>query len=374
MAEFLSKKDAKGYHIILEVNQLNSTRVRARLFLKAEGWWFQEWLCSGSMTINGQRFSYSGRPYLPTRHTRVILLDREITISSSSTSILVSAELTTPTSASAYYLPNTGRFSIANQTYNLPLWQRNPTVTNTNITGSLSFNLPADSTGSIASLNDYLWWRQIFWCGDFNQCGGIRIHFTGDNDEFLYGVETMKRKAGSETEFNFLVSNGKGGYEVKKRWTFSPTHQDKDNPFNPERGFSDLLRRDDEVQVSWFGSYPKFDCPNIKGKRSLKVHLTFYHIGSNPKVHHMYIDAIKFRKDFVEGWEDVPNRFGRGSVVVIDSENDRVLVDNMEKNKEIVQGSDFVTIPPGDSVLEVYRSSWAKQAPEITVSFEERYL
>lgn len=369
MAEYSSRTD-RGYKIVLEVNQVDNTRVKARLILVNTTAHFMLYTVSAQLTVRGQTFSYSGQVNIPRLHMRTVLIERTVTVPTNAVNIGVSATATLPTGA--HYLPVSPRFEVANQVYALPT--RNKLTANANKGASLTFTLPADSSGDVGALNEYLWWRQVFWCGDFNQCGVIKISFTGDNDEFLYGTETIKRKAGSEVEYNFLVSNGSGGYEIKKRWTFKPTSQVKDNPFRPETGWSDIRRRDDEVQVFWWGSYPKFTVPTIKGKKTKKIHIALCLIGTNPKVTHMYVDGLTYRKDFVETWEDVPNRFGKGSVVVIDSEKDRVTVDNLDKNKDVVQGSDFITLPPGDSVLEVYRSHWAKSPPEITVAFEERYL
>ena len=88
---------------------------------------------------------------------------------------------------------------------------------------------------------------------------------------------------------------------------------------------------------------------------------------------HLYLDSIVYRKDFVTGVEDVPNRYRMGSVVVLNSENDTVTVDGNAKAGDIVDAPTFVTIPPGKSQLEMYFSSWIKKKPTVTINFEERY-
>lgn len=59
--------------------------------------------------------------------------------------------------------------------------------------GSITWNLPADSSGATTSLNDYIWWRQIFWLGAANQYGFIKLTVSDEQGRFLYGVETWKR-------------------------------------------------------------------------------------------------------------------------------------------------------------------------------------
>ena len=89
---------------------------------------------------------------------------------------------------------------------------------------------------------------------------------------------------------------------------------------------------------------------------------------------HLYLDELMYRKDFVSVINDLPNRYPIGSNVILDSENNSVTVDGIEKAVDVVQGSKFLSIPPGSSRLEVYCSSWVKTKPTVKVEFKERYL
>lgn len=246
--------------------------------------------------------------------------------------------------------------------------------TNGNNAGSLTWTIPVDSAGGIGSLNDYIWWRQIFWLGAVNQYGFIKIAVSDEQGRFLYGVETYKRTQGLECEYNFMASDGKGGYNILKRWTFIGTHLDHQNPFNSTRGWSDLKRNDDKVQVYWWGSYPTFTIPEIKGKKSAKIHVTLGACGNYPLVTHMYLDSICYRKDFVSVTKNIPNRFSIGSNVVINSEDDTVYIDGITKSSEVVDGSKWLAIPPGTSQLELYVSSFVRNRPTVRIEFEERWL
>lgn len=243
-----------------------------------------------------------------------------------------------------------------------------------NHAGSLTWEIPLDSSSDRGALNEYIWWRQIFWAGSVLQKGFIKLTVSDTEGRFLYGVETIKRSNGVDTEFNLFVSDGRSGYKILKSWMFKCTHLDSDNPFNADRGWADILRRDDMLQVHWWGSYPQFYVPEIKGRKSAKVHVALGTFGSSPHVHHLYVDSIVYRKDFVSTTKDIPNRYPIGSNIVIDSERDMVLVDNLKRINDIVHGSNFLTIPPGNSTLEVFCSSWIRTQPSIKVEFEERYL
>lgn len=243
-----------------------------------------------------------------------------------------------------------------------------------NNAGSLTWDIPADSVGEKGALHEYIWWRQIFWVNPANQYGFIKISFTGENGEFLYGVETIKRGNGLNTEYNFLAANGSGSYKLVKQWTFWPTHNPNENPFNKDSGQSDILRRDDEVQLFWNGSYQKFTVPEIKGKKSIKVHVAMGAFGDKPIPTRMYLDSIVYRKDFVNGTKDIPNRYAAGSTLIINSENDSVFLNNLPNLDQVVDGSLWPVIPPGKSEIEILQSSWAKKKPTVSIEFEERWL
>lgn len=88
-----------------------------------------------------------------------------------------------------------------------------------------------------------------FWSEANNQYGFIKVTVSDEAGQFLYGVETFKRSLGSECEFNFLASDGQGGYRILKRWNFDGTTTGDINPFSVAKGWSDLKRNDGKVQV-----------------------------------------------------------------------------------------------------------------------------
>lgn len=237
-------------------------------------------------------------------------------------------------------------------------------------TASLTFDVSTDDN----NLHERVWWRQIFWAGSVRDYGFIKVTVSDDQGNFLYGTETFKRSIGVESEYNFLVSDGAGGYRVLERKKFRATNQDKDNPFNVKRGWSDITRNNKEVTFFWWGGYIKRTVPEIENIKAAKVHIAIGQMQGKSLVTRCYIDEIFFEKRNVAVEEDIPNLFPMGSTIEINSENNTVVVDGIFKNDYFVDGSDFITIPPGKSKLYVSASSWADQEPSVTINFEERWL
>ena len=243
-----------------------------------------------------------------------------------------------------------------------------------NYATGLTWDIPVDSAGAVGSLDDYITGKQIFLPGAINQYGFIKITVSDTAGQFLYGVETFKRTQGQDCEFNVFGSDGKSSYYFLKCWNFTGISDSKLNPFTSSNGQFEIKRNDDRVQVYYQGSHYSFTIPEIKGRKSAKIHVMIGAYHDKPMVTHMYIDELLYRKDFVPAIGDVPNRYPIGSNVVLNSENDTVTVDGLEKIVDVVDGSSFLTIPPGNSQLEVYCSSWVKTKPTVKVEFKERYL
>jgi len=243
-----------------------------------------------------------------------------------------------------------------------------------NYATSLSWDIPTDSSGAVGSLDDYIIGRQIFVSNAANQYGFIKITVSDTNGQFLYGIETFKRTKGQDCEFNVFGSDGKNSYYFLKCLNFTGISDSKLNPFTSTRGQFEIKRNDDRVHVYYQGSVYSFIIPEIKSRKSAKIHVMLGAYHDKPMVAHMYIDELLYRKDFVPAIGDVPNRYPIGSNVVLNSENDTVTVDGLEKIVDVVDGSSFLTIPPGNSQLEVYCSSWVKTKPTVKVEFKERYL
>ena len=183
------------------------------------------------------------------------------------------------------------------------VWGRPHIALRSGKTASLTWDIPNDSSGAKGALYEYFWWRQIFWAGAFHQQGYMKITVHAENNEFLYGVETWKRSNGLSSEYNFLASNGRGGFNMLSSKRFDCTHIDTQNPFNEPRGWSDIQRFDDVLQFYWWGSYLRFTVPEIKGKKSAKINITFGRVGNADLVTHIYLDQFIYRKDLfnIEG-------------------------------------------------------------------------
>lgn len=239
---------------------------------------------------------------------------------------------------------------------------------------SVSFDLVSDRPEDDGSLYEYVEWKQLFWSGQDGDAGCLKVTVSDENGNFLYGVETIKRKNGLVTDFNFIDSDGKGGYRLHEISTFLSTHLPEQNPFCDGLGMAKFARNNDSINVYWRGKMLNFSTPNLKDKKAFKVHFTLISYPNKVKVRHMYFDAFIIRNSRSNYIADSPNRYFSGSKLTINSENRTIQQNGNYSLSQKIIGSDFNSIPVGESALEFYTSSWSADFPEITVRFEERWL
>lgn len=85
MAEFWSNND-RSYYLRLWVDQVsqnisdNSSQVRLRLALTNGAHTFADYDCTASVTVDGQTFSWSGRPSMLSQNSSIMLIDKTVTI------------------------------------------------------------------------------------------------------------------------------------------------------------------------------------------------------------------------------------------------------------------------------------------------------
>jgi putative phage tail component, N-terminal domain protein len=272
------------------------------------------------------------------------------------------------------YLTGTSELVTVDEKKRVKLREQSGGTYNASYSTGLSWEIPADSTGQKGSLNDYLFCKLVYQLESINQCGFIKVTVSDTNGQFLYGVETYKRYKGLYCGFNVFATDNAGGYNFLKTLLFDSSSDKNTNPFALSRGQFELQRNDERVQVYYNGSHYDFIVPEIKGKKSAKIHVTIGAFHGKTIIPYLYLDELMYRKDFVQASRDIPNRYPTGSNVVINSEDDSVYIDGISKVSEVVDGSHWPAIPPGKSQLELYFSRFIKKKPTVTIEFEERWI
>lgn len=242
--------------------------------------------------------------------------------------------------------------------------------------GMKTLTIPVDSEGRRGAKNFYCYTQHWFETGLMGQTGAQTIAFlTGDNKVIcsmsIYKSDTV----GNTAHVDWFAPQNK----KIKTLDFQPTAYEG-NPFNLKMGggHNDFLKEGDRLRIFWYGQYYYFTIPEIKDMVCEKIQVWIGQWGSrdlgNQLVTHNYLKSIWFRKDNVEKYRDVPNRYRAGDVVTIDGENTKVYVNGMQAKGDEITGTDYFKVPPGTTEVQFCYSSFSSPPPTIKAKIREVYL
>lgn len=242
--------------------------------------------------------------------------------------------------------------------------------------GMKTLTIPADSEGRRGAKNFYCYTQHWFETGLMGQTGAQTIAFlTGDNKVICAMSINKSDTVGNTAHVDWFAPQNK----KIKTLDFQPTSYE-DNPFNLKMGggHNDFLKEGDKLRIFWYGKYYHFTIPEIKDMVCEKIQVWIGQWGSrdlgNQLVTHNYLKSIWFRKDNVEKYRDVPNRYRAGDVVSIDGESTKVYVNGMVAKGDEINGSNYPKVPPGTTEVQFCYSSFSSPPPQIKAKIREVYL
>lgn len=242
--------------------------------------------------------------------------------------------------------------------------------------GMKTLTIPVDSEGRRGAKNFYCYTQHWFETGLMGQTGAQTIAFlTGDNKVICAMSINKSDTVGNTAHVDWFAPQNK----KIKTLDFQPTAYEG-NPFNLKMGggHNDFLKEGDRLRIFWYGQYYYFTIPEIKDMECEKIQIWIGQWGSrdlgNQLVTHNYLKSIWFRKDNVEKYRDVPNRYRAGDVVTIDGESTKVYVNGMPAKGDEITGTDYFQVPPGTTEVQFCYSSFSSPPPQIKAKIREVYL
>lgn len=243
---------------------------------------------------------------------------------------------------------------------------------------SYVYDFPADGTGHVGAKNVYCYFNAVFWAGLMGQTGQFQVLFTDANNHLVMGYDIYKNDTkGNSGVWAALAGDGNGGKKILKINTFTTSHLDKDNPFNKPRGHADIYKNGANLRYYWFGSYPPFTVPELKGVEITKCYINFYQLANrsgNQLMSYFDLRRMMIRNDSAESIRDIKNRYQPETTVKMTGADSKVYVNGLPKLTEKVGGSNLFTIPPGETTIYFQCSDWCTTPPTYKIEFTEANL
>lgn len=246
--------------------------------------------------------------------------------------------------------------------------------------------LPADSTGDKSGCkNFYAYFHILFYAGMMGQTGEMCINFLTEDNKLICGVNWYKTDMSGNTGHYELIgynpnkkdSDGNSG-RILKEYSYTTSHLQSQNPWYWNWGHCDIRKEGSKLTFFWWGGYPSFVIPEIENMKCTKVQIAIKQWRNRSKNQYLTfngIDNFWLQKLNVEKWRDVPNKFAKGSSVIIKCADGSVELNGLPKPELGVLGNDWenVCLKPGNNQIQCLYSNWAKK-PEFKMKYREVFL
>lgn len=229
-----------------------------------------------------------------------------------------------------------------------------------------TIDLPVDSSGEVGAANFTLQAKVWFQPTDIAQLGIIEYALADEDGEHLMSVRIAKWEPNRETAYLLLHIAGKKVAEIAF------------NPFSSQLMTQDtgefyMMKSGSELKFH-FGEIYSFVCPELEEKKAKTVSVFIGQRENYALVERMRLQYLHFRKDRVEKWQDIPNRYQSGDRIYIEGNTSKVYVNGNQAAGDIVKGSCFFHVRPGETEVQFFFSEFCTNPPVITAKIREAYL
>lgn len=233
-----------------------------------------------------------------------------------------------------------------------------------------TITLPADSNGEKGATNFLAQTRIWAETGLITQTGTLQLVIGDENGKHLASMHFVKRSYTDNTASMVMQVQEK---EIK-RIKYEPTAWSSTG----STGSDIYIRKMGELFEFYFAGqrYP-FRYPSLANKKGLTLTIgagQYASRGIGNLLSRMYFRETFFRKDNVNFLYDIPNRYRPGSKLSIDGNAAKVYVDGIPSLGDEVFGSKYFKVPPGETKVQFYCSSFCNPLPDITARIREGYL
>lgn len=230
----------------------------------------------------------------------------------------------------------------------------------------------------------YLWGRAWFETGKNGQTGIWTLAFVDENNQFICGMSIEKAdKVGNSAIIYFLIGDGNGISRIYKKIDLTPSYWIPPNPYGTQsrltdRNMFDLRKEAGKITFFWYGQYYSVNVPEIASKKIKRVQ--FYTGQYSGRTTSQLVTRMGIRDVLVidlksQYWQDLPNRFGAGTIVETRKDDGMNMIyrDGIATLEDIVTGSTFPVLKPGRNRIEFYYSDFTTVPPTITATYEKRW-
>lgn len=233
-----------------------------------------------------------------------------------------------------------------------------------------SIEIPADSMGVKGATYwqiDFSVWFDILY---ISQTGALELCVADASGDYIMSIDIYKAsRTAQDSNIRMYLADGQmatSGFSPAKEWS----------PFRPG-AIIRVQKSGKNFSMSFDGKKYTLSSSVLENKVASSVSILLYSLnnyGVSGLPEHMYFYSMKFYKNNVTYYYDVPNRYQEGDVLRIDGSAAKPYLNELPVCADEVIGTKYFKAPPGETVVQFYFSDFCTPPPTVKASIREAYI
>lgn len=249
--------------------------------------------------------------------------------------------------------------------------------------GLRTIEIPLDSEGEKGCKNFYTYFHLLFYAGLMGQTGEMTINWVTEDNKVIAGLTWYKTDTTGNTGWYEILcydpNNPPRYLKELITYNFTCSHIQTQNPWYWDWGHCDLRKEGNKLTCFYYGSYPSFIVPEIENLECSKIQISikqYSNRSGNQFMTYMGFDEFRFQKMNVEKWNDVPNKFSKDDVFIINTSNGDVTLKGLPQYSigAIDNSWDEFKLSPGNNQIKCVYSEWVETKPIVKMKYREVYI
>lgn len=235
---------------------------------------------------------------------------------------------------------------------------------------SMTKVIGADSEGKDTAKHFLAVMKHAMMLGTPYQVGITQFLITTKDKKNLAGICFVKNNQSDLCEVQFWVNGKKMGSTITSVNAYTQR-----NPYlNWNVGHHSITKSGSSFTFYFGTKKYTYSVKEAANMEAYEVSYAMFALDGYDQITVQAIRGIHFRKDKVEKYRDIPNRYPAGSVVQIDGSSTKVYVDKEIAHGDEILGSKYFLAPPGETEIQFYHSTFSDPPPVITAKIREAWL
>ncbi|WP_277812413.1 distal tail protein Dit [Lactococcus lactis] len=242
------------------------------------------------------------------------------------------------------------------------------------------YDVPKDSTGQYP-VNWHAQFNTFFIQSNARQAGRFQLYFCDEKKQPLAMFEIFKGGAGQNAELIFWLIGGdnkmhKFGGDKPFNASTGKAPGGVTSLFDAAHGGQAIIKQGNKISFYWKGVAYSY----LMGNAGSSTKLAYVYVVEASRQNYPVINDMSLKSFKLTNLNDgymvnVVNKYQPNDEIIVNMDAKKIIVNGQGANSDYITGSDFFSIPAGQSQkIDIVYSSFTTSPPKIEFSWKERIL